>query len=87
MANLDQILFEASLGWVKCCIRFGGRSDENSGLHGNQKPPLTYNGENVVRPITTSFLIGASSNLPVTMTSIESRNKFDFWVGERLHKV
>ena len=48
MANLHQILFEASLGWGKGCIRFGGRSDENSGFHGNRKLPLTYNGENGV---------------------------------------
>ena len=63
MANLDQILFEASLGWGKGCIRFGGRSDENSGFHGKPKLPLTYNVENVVRSITTSFLVGALSNL------------------------
>ena len=72
MANLDQILFEASLGWGKGCIRFGGRSDENSGFHGNRKLPLTYNGENVVRSITTSFLIGALLNLQVMRTSIKS---------------
>ena len=73
MANLDQILLEASLGWEKGCIRFGGRSNENTGFHGNRKFPLTYDGENVVRSITTSFLIGASSNLQVTRTSIKSR--------------
>ena len=61
MANFDQILYEASLGYSKGCIRFGGRSDENS----------VYNGENVVRSITTSFLIGASSNLQVMRTSIK----------------
>ena len=42
VANLDQILFEASLGWRKGCIRFGGRWDENSGFHGNRKLPLTW---------------------------------------------
>ena len=72
MANL---VFEASLGWGKGCIRFGGRSDENSGFHGNRKLPLTYNGENVVRSISTSFLIGASSNLQVTRTAIKSRTR------------
>ena len=51
--------------------RFGGRSDENSGFHDNQKLSLTYNGENVVRSITTSFLVGASSILQVTRTSIK----------------
>ena len=73
MANLDQMLFEASLGWGKGCIRFWGRSDENSGFHGNRKLPLTYNGENVVRSITTSVLIGNSSNLQITKTAIKSR--------------
>ena len=57
----------------KGCIRFGDRSDENSGFHDNRKLPLTYNGENIVRSVTTSFLIGASSNLQVTRTSIKSR--------------
>ena len=73
MANLDQILFEASLGGGKGCIRSGGRSDEHSGFHGNQKLPLTYNEKNVVRSITNSVLIRASSNLHVRRTSINSR--------------
>ena len=72
VANLDQIFFEASLGWGKGCIRFGGRSDVNSGFHGNRKLPLTCNGKNV-RLITTSLLIVALSNLQVTRTSIKSR--------------
>ena len=38
----------ASLGWGEGCIRFWGRSDQNSGFHGNRKPLLTYNGENDV---------------------------------------
>ena len=41
MANLDQILRVASLGWGKGCIRFWGRLDQNSGFNGNRKPPLT----------------------------------------------
>ena len=40
------ILYEASLGWGKCCVRFWDRLDQNSGFHGNRKCPLTYNGEN-----------------------------------------
>ena len=48
LANLDKILYVASLGWGKCCIGFWGRLDQNSGFHGNRKPPLTYNGENDV---------------------------------------
>ena len=48
MANLDQILCVASLGVEKGWIRFWGRLDQNSGVHGNRKPPLTYNGEDGV---------------------------------------
>ena len=56
LANLDQILCVASLGWRKGCIRFWGRLNQNSGIHGNRKPPLTYNGENDV----SSFLCPAT---------------------------
>ena len=42
LANLDQILYKASLGWGKGCIRFWDRLDQNSGFHGNRKRPLTY---------------------------------------------
>ena len=38
LANLDEILCVASLGWGKGCIRFGGRLDQNSGFHSNRKP-------------------------------------------------
>ena len=48
LANLDQILCVASLGLAKGCIMFWGRLDQNSGVHGNRKPPLTHNGENGV---------------------------------------
>ena len=48
LANLDQILCVASLGVGKDCIMFWGRLDQNSGVHGNRKPPLTYNEENGV---------------------------------------
>ena len=44
LANLDQILCVASLGVEKGCIMFWGRLDQNSGVRGNKKPPLTYNG-------------------------------------------
>ena len=36
LANLDQILYEASLGWRKGCIKFWGRSDQNSSFHGSR---------------------------------------------------
>ena len=32
-----------------------GRLDLNSGLHGNRKPPLTYNGENDVSTFSRLF--------------------------------
>ena len=35
-ANRNQILSEASLGRGKECVRFWTRSDQNSGVHGNQ---------------------------------------------------
>ena len=38
LANLDQILCVASLGWGKDCIRFWGRLDQISGFHGNRNP-------------------------------------------------
>ena len=38
LANLDQILCVASLGWGKGCIRFWGRLDQNSVFHGNRNP-------------------------------------------------
>ena len=57
LANLDQILCVASLGWGKGCVRFWGRLDQNSGFHGNRKPPLTYNGENHVSTFSRLFLI------------------------------
>ena len=56
-ANLNQILCVTSLGWRKGCIRFRGRLDQNSGFHGNRKPPLTYNGENDVSTFSRLFLI------------------------------
>ena len=57
LASLDQILCVASLGWGKGCMRFWGRVDENSGFHGNRKPPLTYNEENDVSTFSLLFLI------------------------------
>ena len=61
------------MGWGKGCVRFWGRSDQNSGYHGNRKLPLTYNGENAVSRFSQSPLIGSLSNLQVTRTGIKSR--------------
>ena len=50
---------------------FWGRLDKNSGFHGNQKLPLTYNGKNV-RALRPSLLIG-DLNMQVTRTGTKSR--------------
>ena len=78
LANLDQILCVASLGWGKGCIRFRGRLDQNSGFHGNRKPPLTYNGENDVATFSRLFLIQSFLYLQVTRTCIKSRTSSNF---------
>ena len=57
LANLDQILYEASLGWGKGCIRFWDRLDQNSGFHVNRKHPLTYNGEKDVSTFSLLLFI------------------------------
>ena len=73
LANLDQILCVASLGWGKGCIRFRGRLDQNSGFHGNKKPPLTYNGENDVSTFSRLFLIRSFLYLQIRRACIKSR--------------
>ena len=78
LANLDQILCVASLGSGKGCIRFWGRLDQNSGIHGNRKPPLTYNGENDVSSFSWLFLIRSFLYLLVTRTCIKSRMTSNF---------
>ena len=56
LANPDQILYVASLGTGKGCIMFWGRLDQNSGVHSNRKPPLTYSGENgLYREFSVAF--------------------------------
>ena len=78
LTNLDQILCVASLGWGKGCIRFWGRLDQNSGFHGNRKPPLTYNGKNDVSTFSRLFLIRSFLYLQVTRTYIKSRTSLNF---------
>ena len=73
LANLDQILCVASLGVEKGCIMFWGRLDQNSGVHGNRKPPLTYNGENGVSTFSRLLLIRSFLYLKVTRTCLISR--------------
>ena len=78
LANLEQILCVASLGLGKGCIMFWGRLNQNSGFHGNRKPPLTYNGENGVSTFSRLLLIRSFLYLQVTRTCIKSRMSFNF---------
>ena len=78
LANLDQILCVASQGVGKGCIMFWGRLDQNSGVHGNKKPPLTYNGENGVSTFSQLLLIWSFLYLQVTGTCIKSWTKSNF---------
>ena len=80
LANLDQILRLASLWVGKGCIMFWGRSDQNSGVHGNRKPPLTYNGENGVSTFSRLLLILSFLYLKVHVmrTCIKSRTSSNF---------
>ena len=78
MVSLDQILYAASLGWGKGCLRFWDRLDQNSGFHGNRKRPLTYNGENDFAIFSLLFLIRSFSDLQVPRTGIKSRTCSDF---------
>ena len=78
LANLDQILCVAPLGWGKGCIMFWGRLDQNSGVHGNRKPPLAYNGENGVSTFSRLLLIRSFLYLQVMRTCIKSRMSSNF---------
>ena len=72
LASLDQILCVTSLGVGKDCIMFWGRLDQNSGVHGNRKPSLTYNGENGVSTFSRLLLIRSFLYLQVMRTCIKS---------------
>ena len=78
LANLDQILCVASLGVGKGCIMFWARLDQNYGVHGNRKPPLTYNGENSVSTFSRLLLIRSFLYLQVMRTFIKSRTSSNF---------
>ena len=56
LANLDQILYEASLWRGKGGIKFRDRLDQNSVFHGLRKHPLTYNWETMSPPFLCCFL-------------------------------
>ena len=78
LANLDPILYVASLEEGKGCIMFWGRLNQNSGAHGNRKPPLIYNGENGVYLFCRLLLIRSFLYLQVTRTCIQSRTSSNF---------
>ena len=65
-------------GSGKGCIMFWGRLDQNSGVHGNRNPPLTYNGENVVSTFSRLLLSRSFLYLQVTRTCIKSRTHLNF---------
>ena len=68
----NQILSEASLGWIGC-IRFWARSDQNSGFHGNRKLQWGYNGKNGVSTFSRLFIIRSFPYLQVMMTCMRAR--------------
>ena len=78
LTNLDQILCVASLGWGKGYIMFWGRLDQNSGVHGNRKPQLTYNGENGLSTFSRLLLIRSFLYLQVMRTCIKSQMSLNF---------
>ena len=57
---------------------FWGRLNQNSGVHGNRKHPLTYDGENGVSTFSRLPLIRSFLYLQVTRTCIKSRTSLNF---------
>ena len=57
---------------------FWGRFDQNSGFHGNRKPPLSYNGKNDISTFSRLFLIRTFLYLQLTRTCIKSRTSSNF---------
>ena len=55
-----------------------GRLDQNSGVHGNRNPPLTFHGENGVSTFSRLLLIRSSLYLQVTRTCIKSWTSSNF---------
>ena len=55
-----------------------GQLDQNSGFHGNRKPPLTYNGKNDVSIFSRLFLIRSFLYLQVARSCIKSRTSLNF---------
>ena len=69
-----------SIIWIEeRCIRFLGRLDQNSGFHGNRKPPLTYNEEN---DVSTFFSVVFDPILFILAGNEDMHkisHKFEFW--------
>ena len=78
LGNLDQILCVASPGVGKGCIMFWGRLDQNSGVHGNRKPPLTYNGK-MVSTFSQLLLIRSFFRLAGNEDMHKISDKLEFW--------
>ena len=57
---------------------FWGRLDQNSGVHGNRKPPLTYNGVNGVSTFSWLPLIRSFLYMQVMRTYIKSWTSSNF---------
>ena len=70
--------YVTSLGVGKGFIMFWGRLDQNSGVHGNRKPPLIYKGENGITTFSRLLLIRSFLYLQVTRTCIKSRTSSNF---------
>ena len=78
LANLDQILCVASLEVGKGCVMFWGWLDQNSGVHGSRKAPLTYNRENGISTFSRLLLIWSFLYLQITRTCIKARTSSNF---------
>ena len=77
-ANRNEILNEPSLGWGKAALGFGPDRIGTLVSMATGSSHRVIMGENVVNTLTTSFLIGSSSYLQVTRTSITSRTSSKF---------
>ena len=66
------------IGGVERLHIFLGRLDQNAGVHGNRKPPLTYNGENGVSTFSRLFLIRSFLYLQVRRICIKFRTSSNF---------
>ena len=73
----NQILCVASLVVGKGCITFEADWIK-TGVHGNRKPPLTYNGETGVSTFFRLLLIRSFLYLQVSRTCIKSRRSSNF---------